>query len=159
MEKILLTRSGYEKIVKELELLSRVERPQVVQEILETAPEGRPEKNLDFQATLARKQRVERRIKQLQHILANAEVLVGSNLPPDQVRFNCRVLVKNLGTGKEQVFKLVGVLEADAGRGQLSIASPLGLALLGRRSGDTVSLETPRGPRSYQILDIQMDEV
>jgi transcription elongation factor GreA len=159
MEKILLTRSGYEKIVKELEILSRVERPQVVQEILESAPEGRPEKNPDFQSTLARKQRLERRIKQLQLILANAEVLVGSNLPPDQVRFNSRVRVRNLSTGKEQVFKLVGSVEADAGRGELSISSPLGRALLGRVLGEIVSLETPRGPRSYHILDIQMDEV
>jgi transcription elongation factor GreA len=159
MEKILLTRSGYEKIFKELEILSRVERPRVVQEILETAPEGRPEKNPDFQSILARKQRLERRIKQLQLILAHAEVLVGSNLPPDQVRFNSRVRVKNLNTGKEQVFKLVGSVEADAGRGQLSITAPLGRALLGRVVGEIVSLETPRGPRSYHILDIEMDPV
>jgi transcription elongation factor GreA len=159
MEKILLTRSGYEKLLKELEILSRVERRQVIHEILETAPEGPPEKNVDLQFTLARRQRLERRIQQLQQILANAEVLVGSNLPPDQVRFNSRVRLVNLDTGREQEFKLVGALEADVGHGQLSITSPLGRALLGRAKGDKVQLETPGGPRAYQILEIQMDEV
>jgi transcription elongation factor GreA len=158
MGKILLTRAGYEKLLRELELLSRVERPQVVNEILESAPEGNPEKNLDLQHILARRRRLDQRIKQLQQILANSEVLVGSNLPPDQVRFNSRVRVLNLDTGKEQEFRLVGSLEADAVQGQLSLASPLGRALLGRAPGEKVQLQTPAGPRAYQILEIRMDE-
>ncbi len=158
MGKILLTRAGYEKLLRELELLSRVERPQVVNEILESAPEGHPEKNLDLQHILARRRRLDQRIKELQQILANSEVLVGSNLPPDQVRFNSRVRVLNLGTGKEQEFKLVGSLEADAAHGQLSLASPLGRAMLGRARGEKVQLQTPAGLRAYQILEIRMDE-
>ncbi|MEW6386552.1 MAG: GreA/GreB family elongation factor [Thermodesulfobacteriota bacterium] len=159
MEKVLLTRAGYEKLLKELELLSRVERPRVVQEILETTPEGRWESNADFQGILARRQWLERRIKQLQQILANAEVLVGSNLPPDRVRFNSLVWLVNLSTGQEKRFKLVGPLEADATRGHLSTSSPLGRALMGRSPGDRVELETPAGRRSYQIVKIHMDQV
>ena len=98
MEKILLTRAGYEKLIRELEFLSRVERPQIVQEILEAAQEGRVEKNPDFQSALAHRRQVERRIRQLQQTLANAEVLVGSNLSPHKVRFNARVRVLNLTT-------------------------------------------------------------
>jgi transcription elongation factor GreA len=158
MAKILLTRAGYEKIIKELEILSRVERPQVVHEILETAPEGRLEKNVDFQYTLARRQRLEQRIRQLQQILANAEVLVGSNLPADQVRFNSRVRIVNLDTGREHEFKIVGAVEADAVHGRLSLSSPLGRALLGRAQGEVVRLKTPGGLRAYQILEIQMEE-
>ncbi|MBW1990966.1 MAG: GreA/GreB family elongation factor [Deltaproteobacteria bacterium] len=157
MEKILLTRDGYEKLLRELELLRRVERPRLVHEILEDAPEWGAEAGPDFQRTLARRQRVERRIRELQEILANAEVLVGSNLPPDRVRFNARVRILNLQTGKEQQFKLVGPLEADAGNGRLSTASPLGRALMGRVRGDRVELETPAGRRAYQILEIEMD--
>jgi len=159
MEKILLTRAGYEKLLKELEMLSRVERPRVVQEILEDTPDWGFEAGPDFQRTLARRQWVDRRIRQLQDILANAEVLVGSNLPPNQVRFNARVRILNLHTGKECHFKLVGPFEADAGNGRLSTASPLGRALMGRAPGDRVELETPAGPRSYQILEIEMDAV
>lgn len=158
MEKILLTRAGYEKIIKELEILSRVERPQAVREILEAAQDGRLEKNQDFQAALAQRQRVDKRIRYLQQILTNAEVLVGSNLPPTQVRFNSRVRLINLSQGQEHEFILVSAVEADAGRGQLSITSPLGRALMGRTSGECVHIMTPGGPRSYQILDIQMEK-
>ena len=158
MEKILLTRVGYEKIIKELEILSRVERPQVVRELMEAAQEGRLERNQDFQAALAQRQRLEKRIRQLQQILANAEVLVGSNLPPNKVRFNSRVRLINLHHGQEQEFILVSAVEADAGQGQLSVASPLGRALLGRTPGECVHIRTPGGPRSYRILDIRMEE-
>jgi transcription elongation factor GreA len=154
--KILLTRTGYEKLVQELEILSQVERPQVVRELLEAAQEGGVEKNPDFQSALAQRQQLDRRIKQLQQTLANAEVLVGSNLPPTKVRFNSTVRVRNLDTGREQEFKLVGTLEADASAGRLSMTSPLGRALLGRAAGDKVQVHTPRGLRSYQILEIRM---
>jgi transcription elongation factor GreA len=159
MEKILLTRAGYEKLKRELTLLSKVERPQIVKELLEAAREGRVEKNPDFQWALAQRQKLERRIRQLQQILAHAEVLVGSNLPPNKVRFNSRVRVLNLDSNLEQEFQLVGGVEADAARGQLSISSPLGRALLGHVSGDRVHLQTPGGSRTYQILEIQMAEV
>jgi transcription elongation factor GreA len=159
MEKILLTRSGYEKLVRELDLLSRVERPQVVRELLEAAQDGAVEKNPDFLSVLAQRQRLDRRIKQLQQTLANAEVLVGSNLPPNQVRFNSVVKVLNLHTGREKEFKLVSTLEANAGLGHLSTSSPLGRALLGRKVGDRVQVHTPSGLKVYKILEIRMDKV
>ncbi len=158
MEKILLTRAGYEKLIRELEFLSRVQRPQVVQEILEAAQEGRVEKNPDFQSALAHRRKLERRIRQLQQTLANAEVLVGSNLSPHKVRFNARVRVVNLNTGQEREFKMVGPLEADAATGHLSLASPLGKALLGRAVGDRIQVQTPRGVGSYQVLEIHMEQ-
>ncbi len=159
MEKIQLTRAGYENLLKELDMLCRVERPRVVQEILEDTPDWGFEAGPDFQRILDRRRWVDRRIEQLQDILANAEVLVGSNLPPDRVRFNARVTILNLHTGQEQHFKIVGPLEADAGRGRLSTASPLGRALMGHEPGDRVEVETPKGKRSYQIRGIEMDAV
>src|SRR5437763_1637019 len=104
MAKVPLTRAGCETLLREIEILSQVERPQVVREILEAVREGRLERDPDFQAVLAQRQRLERRIRQLQQTLANAEVLVGSNLPPNLVRFNSRVRVVNLNTGQEQEF-------------------------------------------------------
>jgi transcription elongation factor GreA len=159
MEKILLTRSGYEKLVRELDLLSRVERPQIVQEILEAAQEGGVEKNPDFRSALTQRQRLDRRIKQLQQTLAHAEVLVGSNLPPDRVRFNALVKVVNLGTGREQEYKIVSTLEANLSLGHLSTSSPLGRALLGRKVGDRVEVHTPSGPKLYRILEIRLDKI
>jgi len=159
MKKNLLTRLGYEKLLKEFELLSQVERPRLVQEILAAAGDGLPSSQQDFQRLVARRQRVERRIEQLQQILSNAEVLVGSNLPADQVRFNSQVRVVNLATGQERQFRLVGPLEAEAWEGGLSMSSPLGRALMGRRLGDMIEVDTPGGRRTYQILEIRMDDL
>ncbi len=159
MKKNLLTRSGYEKLLKEFEMLSKVERPRLVQEILETGGDGLPSPPLDFQRLVARRHRVERRLKQLQEILSNAEVLVGSNLPPDQVRFNSKVRVVNLATGQERQFRLVGPAEAEALEGGLSMSSPLGRALMGRAAGDKIEVNTPGGRRIYQILEIQMADL
>ena len=158
MSKILLTRAGYEEILKELRMLSGEERSGLVQEIVESTPEWGATGDPDLQRILARKRRLERRIQYLQQVLANAEVQVGSNLPPDKVRFNCRVTIRHLANGKVQQFRLVGPVEADAAHGRLSMASPLGRALIGRAAGDRVDLDTPAGRRSYQILDISVDE-
>jgi transcription elongation factor GreA len=159
MEKILVTRSGYEKMVRELDLLSRVERPQIVQELLEAAQEGGVEKNPDFLSALAQRQRLDRRIKQLQQTLANAEVLVGSNLPPDKVRFNSLVKVLNLSTGREREYKLVSSLESNATLGHLSTSSPLGRALLGRKVGDRVEVHAPGGLKLYRVMEISLDKI
>jgi transcription elongation factor GreA len=158
MAKILLTREGYEEILKELRMLSGEERSGLVQEIVEATLEWGATDDPDFQRILAKKKRLERRIQYLQEILANAEVQVGSNLPPDKVRFNCQVTIRHLANGKVQQFRLVGPVEADAANGRLSMASPLGRALIGRVQGDRVDLDTPAGRRSYQILDISVDE-
>ena len=158
MAKILLTRDGYEKILRELRILCGEERSRLVHEILESTPEWGVSDDPDFLSILSRRQRLERRIQYLQQVLANAEVLVGSNLPPDRVRFNSRVTVSHLASGKVQQFRLVGPVEADAQNGRLSTASPLGRALMGRAPGERVDLETPAGRRSDQILDISMDE-
>jgi transcription elongation factor GreA len=158
MAKILLTRAGYEEILKELRLLSGEERSGLVREIVEATPEWGASGDPDFQRILARKRRLERRIQYLRQVLANAEVLVGSNLPPDRVRFNCLVTIRHLANGKVQQFRLVGPMEADAQNSRLSTASPLGRALMGRAKGARVELETPAGRRSYQILDISVDE-
>lgn len=156
-EKILLTRAGYEKLVRELDLLSRVERPRLLQEILENAQDGLSEPGWDLQHTLARRQWVDARIQELKRILANAEVLVGSNLPPDRVRFNSTVSLRNLANGEEMRYRLVGPVEADPQNGRLSIGSPLGQALMGRLRGERVELHTPGGRRAYLIVDIEMD--
>jgi transcription elongation factor GreA len=158
MSKILLSRAGYEEILKELRMLSGEERSGLVQEIVESTPDWGATDDPDFQRILAKKRRLERRIHYLQQVLANAEVQVGSNLPPDKVRFNCRVTIRHLANGKVQQFRLVGPVEADAANGRLSMASPLGRALMGRASGERVDLDTPAGRRSYQILDISVDE-
>ncbi|MBW1918328.1 MAG: transcription elongation factor GreA [Deltaproteobacteria bacterium] len=156
MTKALLTRAGYERLLQELRQLSQVVRPQTLSEVMEAAQDGRLEKNTEYLEARSRQVQVERRIQHLQQTLANSEVLVGSNLAPTRAVFNSQVRIRNLLTGQILSFQLVGEEESDAQQGRLSIASPVGRALLGRAVGDQIRIQTPGGLRVYQILEIQM---
>ncbi|MFP3866643.1 MAG: GreA/GreB family elongation factor [Desulfobacteraceae bacterium] len=157
MTKSLLTRSGYEKLLQELRQLRHIVRPQTLCEVMEAAQEGRLERNNEYLEARARQVQVERRIQELQQVLTNSEVLVGSNLTPSRVVFSSRVRIRNLLTGQILTYRLVGEDEADARQGRLSIASPVGQALLGRAVGDQIRIQAPGGLRVYQILEIKMD--
>lgn len=155
MPKALLTQAGYWKLLQELKRLRQVVRPQIMEELWEAAADGRLERNERYQEAKRQQLQLESKIKRLQEIISRAEILVGSNLPPSQVRFNCRIKIRNLANGQTFTFHLVGQEEADLSRGYLSVESPMGQALLGKKVGDRVTFNPPAGHRSYQILDIQ----
>ncbi len=159
MNKALLTQEGYWKLLQELKRLRRFVRPLILEEVMEAAADGRLEKNESYWEARSRQVQVDRRIHKLQEILSQSEVLVGSNLTPSQVRFNCRVKVCNQATGEISIFHLVSSEEADVRQGYLSIESPMGQALLGRRVGEQIGFHPPGGQRSYQVLEIQMEGV
>lgn len=157
MPKALLTQQGYWKLLQELKRLRRFVRPLIVEEVMEAAADGRLEKNELYWEARSRQHQVDRRIYQLQEIISQSEVLVGNNLSPSQVRFNSRVKVCNLATGEILTFHLVSSAEADVRQGYLSIESPMGQALLGRKVGEQVGFNPPGGRRSYKVLEIHME--
>jgi transcription elongation factor GreA len=156
MPKSLLTQQGYWKLLQELHRLRRFVRPLIVAEVMEAAAEGRLDRNESYWEARHRQAQVERQIHRLQEIISQSEVLVGHNLEPSQVRFNSRVKVCNLATGEIQEFHLVSSVEADVRQGYLSIDSPMGRALLGKKVGERVGFNPPGGQRSYQVLEIHM---
>lgn len=155
MSKVLLTQAGYWRLLQELQRLRRQVRPQVLQEVREAAAEGRLDRNERYNEARRRQYQLARQIKHLQEIISQAEVLVGSNLPPSQVRFNCKVKVRNLANGEVATYHLVSQEEADLSRGYLSVESPMGQALLGKKVGDQIVFYPPAGCRCYQILAIE----
>jgi transcription elongation factor GreA len=157
MNKALLTQKGYWKLLQELKRLRRFVRPLILEEVMEAAADGRLEKNEPYWEARSRQAQVDRRILKLQEIISHSEVLVGNNLTPSQVRFNCRVKVCNLSTGEISIFHLVSSEEADVRQGYLSVESPMGQALLGRKVGEQIGFNPPGGQRSYQVLEIQME--
>jgi transcription elongation factor GreA len=157
MSKGLLTQQGYWKLLQELKRLRRFVRPVIVEELMEAAAEGRLEKNEPYWEARNRQAQVDRRINKLQEIISHSEVLIGNNLTPSQVRFNCRVKVCNLATGEISIYHLVSSEEADVRQGYLSVESPMGQALLGRKVGEKIGFNPPGGQRSYQVLEIQME--
>jgi transcription elongation factor GreA len=157
MPKGLLTQRGYWQLLQELKRLRRFVRPVILEEVMEAAAEGCLEKNGPYWEARTRQAQVDRRINKLQEIISHSEVLVGNNLTPSQVRFNCRVKVCNLATGEISMYHLVSSEEADVRQGYLSIESPMGQALLGRKVGEKIGFNPPGGQRSYQVLEIQME--
>jgi transcription elongation factor GreA len=154
MEKIPLTRAGYDALNDELKALKSVERPAVIRAIAEAREHGDLSENAEYHAARERQSFIEGRVKELEGILALAEVIDTSKLS-GAVKFGARVTVIDEETEEEKTFQLVGEPEADLERGLLNVRSPLARALIGKDEGDSVEVRTPGGEKSYEILRIQ----
>ena len=154
MDSIPVTRQGYETLKKELENLKRVERPRNIKAIEEARAHGDLSENAEFDAAKDRQGFIEGRIGELEYKLANADVINIDKLPKDRAVFGNKVLLENIDTGEEVEYQLVGPDESDIGNGRISVSSPLGKAILGKKPGDELTLEVPGGKRIYEIVDI-----
>lgn len=153
MEKILLTRAGHTALNDELKTLKSVERPAVIRAIAEAREHGDLSENAEYHAARERQSFIEGRVKELEGILALAEVVDTSKLS-GPVKFGATVTVVDEDTDEEKTFQLVGEPEADIERGLLNVKSPLARALIGKEEGDSVEVRTPGGDRAYEILSI-----
>jgi transcription elongation factor GreA len=154
LDRIPVTREGYEALNKELENLKRVERPKNIKAIEEARSHGDLSENAEFDAAKDRQGFIEGRIGELEFKLANADVINIDNLPRDRAVFGTRVLLENIDTGEEVQYQLVGSDESDIVNGRISVSSPLGKAILGKRPGDELTLEVPGGKRIYELVEI-----
>ena len=154
MDKTPVTRNGYEAMKAELERLKRVERPSNIRAIEEARAHGDLSENAEFAAAKDRQSFLEGRISELTFKLANAEVIDTSNLSRDRAVFGSRVLLENIETGEGIEFQLVGPEESDVEAGRISVKSPLGKAIIGKKPGDELTVQVPGGRRNYELLDI-----
>lgn len=154
MDRVPVTREGYEALKKELENLKRVERPQNIKAIEEARAHGDLSENAEFAAAKDRQGFIEGRIGELGFKLANADIINPDNLPKDRAVFGHRVLLENVDTGEDVEYQLVGPDESDIERGRISISSPLGRAIIGKKPGDELTLEVPGGKRVYELVEI-----
>ena len=154
MDRIPVTRKGYETLKEELENLKRVERPRNIKAIEEARAHGDLSENAEFDAAKDRQGFLEGRIGELEFKLGNADVINIDELPKDRAVFGNKVLLENIDTGEEVEYQLVGPDESDIGNGRISVSSPLGRAILGKKPGDELTLEVPGGKRIYEIVDI-----
>lgn len=154
MDRVPVTPEGYEALKKELENLKRVERPQNIKAIEEARAHGDLSENAEFDAAKDRQGFIEGRIGELGFKLANADVIDPDKLPKDRAVFGTKVLLENIDTGEEVEYQLVGPDESDIGNGRISVSSPLGRAILGKKPGDELTLEVPGGKRVYELVDI-----
>lgn len=154
MERIPVTKQGFEALKKELENLKKVERPQNLNAIEEARAHGDLSENAEFAAAKDRQGFIEGRISDLEFKLANVDIIETDKLPKDRAVFGCKVVLENIETGEDVSYQLVGPDESDIENGRISVTSPLGKAIIGHKPGDELSLEVPGGRRTYELIEI-----
>lgn len=154
MGSVPLTKQGYEKIKKKLERLKTVDRPQNIKAIEEARAHGDLSENAEFEAAKERQAFIEAMINKLAYNLGNADVIDPSQLPKDKAMFGTYVLLEDIDTGDEVTYQLVGPEESSVEEGRISVSSPLGKAILGKKVGDEVVLNAPVGRRSFELIEI-----
>jgi len=156
-EKAPMTRQGYEALVAELKYLKAVVRPQVIEALRIAREEGDLRENAEYHGTKEKQAIVEGRIQHLEAQLSHAEIIDTATLGGDRVVFGATVRVRGGDTDEERAFRLVGADEANPQKGWISIQSPVGRALVGKQSGDTVEVRVPKGTLTYEIMSVSFE--
>ena len=154
MKKVPITRQGYQDLMKELSRLKRVDRVQAMQSIEEARSHGDLTENAEYEAAKERQAFVEGRIQDIESRLTGSEIIEIKNLSTDRVVFGSVVLLENLDTGEQVQYQIVGPDESDVKQGKISSSSPVGLALMGKKVDDEVSVQTPGGTRNFMVIRI-----
>jgi len=153
-----ITKKGYEALQTELERLKKVERPKNIKEIEEARGHGDLSENAEYHAAKERQSHIQGRIRDLEHKLAEAQIIDTSKLSTEKVVFGATVTVKDVQNGTKQRYMLVGQDEGDLKNGKISVQSPVGRALIGKRVGETLEVKTPAKVVEYEVLDIRFEE-
>ena len=153
MEKIPLTRAGYDKLDAELRHLKTVERPAIIQAISEAREHGDLSENAEYHSAKEKQSFIEGRIKELEGVLSLADVIDTGRLS-GPIKFGATVRLVDEDAGEEQTYQIVGEQEADIENGRLNMRSPLARALIGKEPGDSVEVRTPGGEKSYEVLSV-----
>ena len=154
MDRTPITKKGYEVLKKELNNLKKVERPQNIKAIEEARAHGDLSENAEFDAAKDRQGFIEGRIGELTFKLANADIIDTDKLPRDRAVFGSKVVVENIDTGEDIEYQLVGPEESDIEKGRISVSSPLGKEIIGKKPGDEFVLQVPGGKRNYELVEI-----
>ena len=154
--KVPLTVKGAEKLRAELEELKTVIRPRIIQAIATAREHGDLKENAEYHAAREQQSFAEGRIKEIEAKLSNAQVIDVTKLDPNgKVVFGATVEIEDLDTGKTVTYQIVGEEEANIKEGRISIGSPIARALIGKETGDVVTVKAPGGDVDYEILSVE----
>ena len=155
VDKIPMTAAGYSVLETELKQRQQVERPRIIQQIMEARSHGDLSENAEYHAAKEQQSLNEGRIDELQDKLARAEVIDVSKLSGETIKFGATVTLIDEDTDKKAVWQIVGEPEADAKAGRISITSPLARALIGKTKGVSVEVVTPSGAKGYEVKKVE----
>jgi len=155
MSRVPMTAAGYAQLEEELKRLKTVERPAVIKAIAEARAHGDLSENAEYHAAKEKQGWIEGRVMELEDKIGRAEVIDVTKLSGSKVMFGALVTVADEDTDEEQTYQLVGADEADIKAKRISIASPLGRALMGKSVGESVVVETPNGAKGYEVVKVR----
>lgn len=155
MERIPMTKSGYEKLREELRELKQVRRPKVIEAIATARAHGDLSENAEYQAAKEEQAFIEGRIREIEDKLSRAHIIDPATIQSSKVVFGATVTLIDLEKGTEVTYQIVGADEADLEKGKISITSPVARALIGKTVGDVAIVQAPGGEREYEILEIR----
>jgi transcription elongation factor GreA len=155
-DRVPITPEGYKRLQEELHRMKTVERPQVIKMIEHARSLGDISENAEYETAKDRQSFVEGRIQELENRIARAEIIDPAKLlNKDRVMFGVRVTLEEIETGKTVNYQLVGPDESEPEKGLISVTSPIGRALLGKRVDEEVRVQTPGGIREFVVLEIE----
>jgi len=157
MAKYPMTPRGQQALRDELKRLREVERPKNVRDIEEARAHGDLRENAEYAAAKERQGFIEGRSREIESILAQAEVIDPAKLSGSKVVFGATVKLSDVDSGDEVTYTVVGDHEADVKAGRIAVSAPLARAMIGRERGESVSLKTSKGMREYEIVEVRFE--
>jgi len=148
------TEEGLKKLKAELDQMRDVERPKASQAIADARDKGDLSENAEYDAAKEAQGMLEMRISKLEEVVANARVIDESQLDTSKVLIHSKVKLKNLANKQEMNYTLVAQSEADLKTGKISVDSPIGKGLLGKKAGDTAEISVPNGKIKLEIIEV-----
>jgi transcription elongation factor GreA len=155
MERVPMTIEGHKALEAELHRLKSEERPRIIQAIAEARAHGDLSENAEYHSAKDAQGMNEAKVADLEDKLGRADVVDPTTMSGDTVKFGATVKLVDEDTDEEVTYKVVGDLEADVKNGKVSISSPIARALIGKSTGDSVEVTTPKGSRAYEILKVE----
>ena len=156
MSRVPLTKKGEISIKEKLSNLKFVERPQISQAIAEARAHGDLKENAEYHAAKELQGLIEAKINEIESALANAQVIDVTEIPETgRVVFGSTVTVYDIDNDKNVTYKIVGNLESDPDKGEISIDTPIARGMVGKFVDDEIIIQTPAGNLSYEIIEVK----
>ena len=153
---IYLTKSGYEKMKNELSELKQVKRPELSKKISEARDFGDLKENAEYHAAREALSLLEAKIAKLEQSLSRAKILNKNDIAKDKITILSQVKLKDINRNIEVEYTLVSPEESDFRLNKISVKSPVGKTLLGKKKGDIVEIKVPAGLLKYKVVDLKL---
>jgi transcription elongation factor GreA len=158
MQRIPITKAGFERLKKDLETIKNISIPENVRDIEIARAHGDISENAEYSAAKERQSFLYGKVQELEHQLAMSNIINLKGLTTEKVVFGCYVSMEDSDSGERIKYQLLGPYESDINQNKISVTSPIGKALIGKKIGNEITVQTPGGIRNFEIIDISIEE-